>query len=154
MSGRPRISTSSEASDRPRRRPIIYTQDACLRHRSIATGSNEGILERPQRLYAVNAGVAAIYARLEEARVAEDETDAPLTIVRSTATVESIPEHPAACTVLHIKREDSSTYTEKLEEWCKQSRKKITRCEREVPSEFEPDLYRGHLLLNINHLGN
>lgn len=144
MPGHSRISASSDASDTPRRRPIIYTQDACLRHRNIATGDNKNTLERPERLYAVNVGVAAIYARLEEARLAVEETDAPLTIVRSTATMESIPEHPAACTVLHIEREDGSTYAKVLEEWCKQSQKKITRREREVPPEFEHDLYRGH----------
>ncbi|EKM52217.1 uncharacterized protein PHACADRAFT_164147 [Phanerochaete carnosa HHB-10118-sp] len=132
------------------RRAIVYTQDACLTHRNIAIGDDKSRLERPERLYAVNVGVGAIYARLEEAaghsssrsgRVSEDDDHGPFTIVRSTETIQDIPERSAACTVLHIKPEDGPTYAQVLEEWCKQSRQRIMHRERELLYEFEEDLY-------------
>ncbi|GJE96971.1 arginase/deacetylase [Phanerochaete sordida] len=130
-----------------KRRPIVYTQDACLMHTNIAPGGAKRSLERPERLYAVNAGVAAIYSRLEEAGATasssstDEDDNAPFTIVRSTATIENIPEHPAACTVLHIKSEDGPTYAQVLEDWSQQSRQMIAHRQRELPPHLEQDLY-------------
>lgn len=108
-------------------------------------------MERPERLHAVNLGLAAIYARLEESRVgevhsseAEADHAAPFTIIRSTETLNTIPDHPAARDVLHIKWEDepgSRTYAESLEDWCKHSRTRIGQKQRELPEQFEQDLY-------------
>jgi hypothetical protein len=140
-------------------RPIIFTQDACLQHRNIksdASGRNH-CLERPERLHAVNIGIAAAFTRLEEAckmrssgsksskRSVHTGDDVPFTIVRSTASLASIQDHPAARAVLHIKDEDDPealSYAESLELWCKESRNKIVRGLREVPPEFDADLYR------------
>lgn len=44
----------------------IYLQKACLQHRYIRTRDNSHIVERPERLRAVNVGLAASIARLEE----------------------------------------------------------------------------------------
>lgn len=147
------MTARQSSTDPVRRRAIVYTQDGCLTHRNISKGGAKHSLERPERLYAVNAGVAAIYARLEDAASQDasrsgsvdagsaDAAEAPFTIVRSTARIHSIAEHPAACTVLHIKPEDGPTYAQVLEEWCKLSRQRITHGERELPPEFEQDLY-------------
>lgn len=44
----------------------IYLQKACLQHRYIRTRDSSHIVERPERLRAVNVGIAAAVARLEE----------------------------------------------------------------------------------------
>lgn len=140
------------------RQPVLFLQDSCLQHRNIR--SSRTFLERPERLRAVNFGIAATYARLEDAiqnlkasKVSSSRRTAasrdtgevvPLTIIRSTATVDSIMNHPAAHTVLHIKKEEdpnSPTYAEELEKWCFESRQKIVKGERELPAGLEGDLY-------------
>ena len=143
-------------------RAIAYTQDACLQHRNIAVGGAKRSLERPERLQAVNVGIAAIYARLEEAAASRQPAQkaktrktaksigeispTPFAIVRSTKSLVEIPSHPAARDVLHIKTEDDEeralTYAETLALWCKESRQKIVQRQRELPKELEADLYR------------
>ncbi|RPD62553.1 Arginase/deacetylase [Lentinus tigrinus ALCF2SS1-7] len=44
----------------------IYLQKACLQHRYIRTRDNSHIVERPERLRAINVGLAASIARMEE----------------------------------------------------------------------------------------
>ncbi|KAI0754836.1 Arginase/deacetylase [Daedaleopsis nitida] len=44
----------------------IYLQKACLKHKYIRTRDNSHIVERPERLRAINVGLAAAVARLEE----------------------------------------------------------------------------------------
>lgn len=44
----------------------VFLQKACLQHRYIRTRDNSHIVERPERLRAVNVGLAATVARLEE----------------------------------------------------------------------------------------
>ncbi|KAI0632257.1 Arginase/deacetylase [Trametes polyzona] len=44
----------------------VYLQEACLQHRYIRTRDTSHIVERPERLRAVNVGLAAAVARLEE----------------------------------------------------------------------------------------
>ena len=154
-------------------RAIVYTQDACLQHRNIRSGGAKNSLERPERLHAVNVGVAAVYARIEEAIIAktscrratvksrtreapqgEEEgstPNPPFTIVRSTASLVDIPLHPAARDVLHIKSEESEgrtqTYSETLELWCRESRQKIVSGQRELPEDCELDLYCEYMVL-------
>lgn len=144
------------------RHPVVYTQDGCLQHRNIASGGSKNSLERPERLNAVNLGISAIFARLEETSASTPAGSRrnsapkvekgqgghdPFTIVRSTASLVTIPEHPAARDVLHIKSEEPGdmTYAETLEMWCKESRQKIVQRQREVPPEYEGDLYRRFL---------
>ncbi|KAI0372304.1 Arginase/deacetylase [Pilatotrama ljubarskyi] len=47
-------------------RTAVFLQKACLQHRYIRTRDNSHIVERPERLRAVNVGLAAAVARLEE----------------------------------------------------------------------------------------
>ncbi|KAI1790191.1 Arginase/deacetylase [Ganoderma leucocontextum] len=44
----------------------VFLQKACLQHRYIRSRDNSNIVERPERLRAVNIGLAAAVARLEE----------------------------------------------------------------------------------------
>ncbi|KAI0667672.1 Arginase/deacetylase [Trametes maxima] len=44
----------------------VFLQKSCLQHRYIRTRDNSHIVERPERLRAVNVGLAAAVARLEE----------------------------------------------------------------------------------------
>ncbi|KAH9851780.1 Arginase/deacetylase [Lenzites betulinus] len=56
----------------------VFLQKACLQHRYIRTRDNSHIVERPERLRAVNVGLAAAIARLEEImpHTAQPETGA------------------------------------------------------------------------------
>lgn len=47
----------------------VFLQKACLQHRYIRSRDNSNIVERPERLRAVNVGLAAAVARLEERTV-------------------------------------------------------------------------------------
>ncbi|OSC97515.1 Arginase/deacetylase [Trametes coccinea BRFM310] len=60
-------------------RTAIFLQKACLQHRYIRTRDTSHIVERPERLRAVNVGLAAAVARLEE-------TAPPRSSAASTAT--------------------------------------------------------------------
>ena len=57
----------------------VFLQKACLQHRFIRTRDNSHIFERPERLRAVNVGIAAGIARLEESAppVSPNATSAP-----------------------------------------------------------------------------
>lgn len=67
----------------------VFLQKACLQHRYIRTRDNSHIVERPERLRAVNIGLAATVARLEEvAPPSTSETRA----TGSTATDEDADE--------------------------------------------------------------
>ena len=47
------------------RRATVFLQDACLLHQYIRSKDTSAIVERPERLRAINVGVAAFCARLE-----------------------------------------------------------------------------------------
>ncbi|EIW59314.1 Arginase/deacetylase [Trametes versicolor FP-101664 SS1] len=66
----------------------VFLQKACLQHRYIRTRDNSHIVERPERLRAVNIGLAATVARLEEVAPPTSETRA----TGSTATDEDADE--------------------------------------------------------------
>ncbi|KAH0828057.1 Arginase/deacetylase [Lanmaoa asiatica] len=48
------------------KRTAIFIQDECLKHRFIRSRDTSGIFERPERLHAVNLGLAAAISRIEE----------------------------------------------------------------------------------------
>ncbi|KAG9013540.1 hypothetical protein FRB94_002134 [Tulasnella sp. JGI-2019a] len=50
-------------------RPTIFLQEQCFKHRFIRRKDTSGIVERPERLRAVAAGLAVAVARLEEDRI-------------------------------------------------------------------------------------
>ena len=60
LHGETKQSSSNVAS-----RTRVYLQEACLRHQYIRSKDVSLVVERPQRLRAINVGVAAITARLE-----------------------------------------------------------------------------------------
>lgn len=59
-------STHNEPSAGAMPQTAVFLQKACLQHRYIRTRDNSHIVERPERLRAVNIGLAATVARLEE----------------------------------------------------------------------------------------
>lgn len=64
----------------------VYLQKACLQHRYIRSRDNSNIVERPERLRAVNIGLAAAVARLEE------RVPATSTLPRVPASNSAVPQ--------------------------------------------------------------
>jgi hypothetical protein len=147
--------------------PAVYIQELCLRHKNIDKSEpRKSVWERPERLRSVQYGVGAILARIEQtqqrrrsfpppsssADASHDPLPPPVRIIRSTATDHDMLKNEAARTLLHIKDEEDQdtkdgdmrgwTYAQKLQQWCKDSRRKIGQGLRELPDTFEVDLYR------------
>jgi hypothetical protein len=150
--------------------PRIYLQDACLLHKYIRTRDKSNVFERPERLRAVNVGIAAAYARLEFAakqntakarpkRLGSDK-GRPFDIVRSAAKVD-FATHVAAQHVhgvvnTHDDDDDGEAggddgaygygmgYTSRLTLWCARSKDEIARTGSEIPDVHEQDLYRAY----------
>ncbi|KAH8099559.1 Arginase/deacetylase [Cristinia sonorae] len=145
----------------------VYIQQACLRHQFIRSKDTSTIVERPERLRAVNVGIAAALARLHlhsrhaqtqvsatdpASKSDDDELTAALNklnisqpgpstsnIVKSTASVD-ILNNPAV-KFIHgdIERD---VYLENLIKWAKESRDAIARGESEIPTGLsQGDLY-------------
>lgn len=125
--------------------PLLYVQHACLLHRNVRAKDSKEVAnasERPERLHCINVGVATLFSRLEEKIPKSVQSPSPIRIVRSTATVKSIPDHVAARTILHFKTEEDQatpTYAETLRRLCKESR---TKSNTPVQPGLEADLYR------------
>lgn len=113
------------------RRPAIYFQERHEKHKNYAKKDE---LESPQRVRAVEYGVAALLARLEEAY---PNDPSPLKIIRSTVEIDDIANNVAARIMFGIKAENDpakESYAERLWQWCKDCA---------LPAgKFEPDLYR------------
>ena len=140
--------------------PAVYIQELCLLHKNIdKTDKRKSVWERPHRLRAVQYGVGAILARLEQtqqrrhplASQQDGQTPPapPVRIIRSTASDTELKQNEAAANLLNIKDEDDEdgtlqgwTYARKLQQWCRDSRRKINQGMRELPTTFEADLYR------------
>lgn len=58
--------TARSRSPQMTKETAIFIQDACLQHRFIRSRDTSTVVERPERLRAVNIGLAAAMARLEE----------------------------------------------------------------------------------------
>ena len=129
--------------------PLVFLQELCLKHKNLLSKND---LERPERLRAVEYGVGAVLGRLEESLAPTHTARTPdgiFKVVRSTATVRDLTELQAGKAVLGAKDDDevnTPTYAERLKEWCRDSKKKIKSGEREVPSQYEGDLYRKFFL--------
>lgn len=146
--------------------PRIYLQDACLLHKFIRGRDKSNVFERPERLRAINVGIAAAYARLEFAaiyRAASDEcsassssssssggdktktnTPVPLHVVRSSASVDICSHAPAR--VVHGNAHDcESCYATMLKSWCADVKEQIALCGSEIPDGYEQDLYCEYL---------
>ena len=147
----------------------IFLQNACLQHRYIRSKDLSSIVERPERLRAVNIGLSAAIARIEElfaslntqrSLTAEPDTDdlaavmdklkldssspsttsTPVLIVNSQAS-SNILSHPA---VKFVHGDiDGDVYLESLSKWIKESHDKISEGGSEIPEVYsQGDLYR------------
>jgi histone deacetylase HOS3 len=56
----------------------VYTQEACLQHQFIRSKDTSNIVERPERLRAVNIGIATVLARTTNVSAKPVATPAPL----------------------------------------------------------------------------
>lgn len=151
---------------KPTKPTTVYIQDVCIQHRFIRSRDTSAIVEKPERLRAVNVGLAAAMARLEStATKAEPDDDAggliaalnklnlassdvyPLSppnlavsIVKSSALVD-ILRHPA---VKFVHGDvDGDVYLENIKAWARDSHDKIAKSESEIPEGLsQGDLYR------------
>jgi len=144
----------------------VFFQDKCLLHRYVRSEDRSLIFERPERLRAVKAGVAAAIARLElqgtphpkgkrssspdsgltaalerlnieeEAKYTQDQ----VAVIMSTASVEVL--NNAAVKYVHGDI-DGDVYLEKLVQLAEESEEKIGRGACEIPEGLsQGDLYR------------
>ncbi len=90
----------------------VFLQKACLQHRYIRTRDNSHIVERPERLRAVNIGLAATVARLEEVAPPAAPSTSGIRATESTASDEGADELTRALGKLQLEapsRPDLST---------------------------------------------
>lgn len=147
----------------------IFLQDACLQHRYNRSKDNSGVVERPERLRAVNTGISGALARLESVETDKldnkrDETDKDVgelvevlgkmriepeadavdtrivKIVKSQASVDLLNNQAVKFVHGDIERD---VYLEKLKKWAQQSRDEIAQGRSEIPEGLpQGDLYR------------
>ncbi|KAH0585778.1 hypothetical protein H2248_007071 [Termitomyces sp. 'cryptogamus'] len=147
------------------KRPTIFFQDACYRHKYIRSRDLSAIVERPERLRAVTIGLSAALARLESISphavpksepvdpddlagalgrlnitpTSETFQHAPVSIVRSTTSIDLL--NHAAVKFIHGDI-DGDVYLEKLKRWARDSREKISNGVSEIPEGLpQGDLY-------------
>lgn len=160
-------------------KPTVFIQEACLRHQYIRSKDLSNIVERPERLRAVNIGISAALSRLESLsstdnskhKAAEVENGADDLVAAldklnignpSEKTSISLPttmiksnasvvllDNPAVKFV-HGDIE-GDIYLENLTQWAKQSRELIAQGESEIPSNLsQGDLYRMSYLIHYS----
>lgn len=150
------------------KRTAVFLQDACLQHRYIRSQDLSNIVERPERLRAVNIGLAAAIAHLEDLLpdlpTSSDATNASselgdlaaaldklyldpsldgtskkVQIVHSEAKVDTL--NNAAVKFIHGDI-DGDIYLETLHKWVKESADKVSQGESEIPEGYsQGDLY-------------
>jgi histone deacetylase HOS3 len=137
----------------------IFLQNACFAHRYIRSRDTSAIVERPERLRAVELGLAAVIARFESVLLQTFTSPEPndlvsaleqmtlatgpsksIPVVTSSASV-NILQHPA---VKFVHGDiDGDVYLQNLQLWAKDSLDKITKGDSEIPEELsQGDLYR------------
>lgn len=152
---------------KPLKPTTIYIQDICLQHRFIRTRDTSAVVEKPERLRAVNVGLAAAIARLESevTAVGKQDDDAddlvaaldklnlahsdadvlsspnlPVSIVKSTASVDIL--NNAAVKFVHGDV-DGDIYLERIKALARDSHDKILKGDSEIPEGLsQGDLYR------------
>lgn len=133
-----------------RDRPSVYLQHTCLRHRYIRTKDTDGVWERPERLRAINVGIAALYARLEEANGLINfepklgmgpPPEAPFIVMHEAAKFDE--NCRKAFRYVHTGVEDGTKWdlAEDVAKWCLDSKTRIAREGSEIPEPYEQDLY-------------
>src|SRR5258707_13931299 len=148
-----------------------FVQNSCLQHRYIRSKDLSTIVERPERLRAVNIGLSAAIARLEELFLAErndtdqskDETTQNDLIddMSKLSLSHSFPKSPGASSPVTITNSQATAdllnhpavkfihgdierdvYLENLRKWATESVEKIKNGESEIPDNFfQGDLY-------------
>lgn len=99
----------------------VYLQEACLRHQFIRSKDTSTVVERPERLRAVNVGIAAVLARTSElATTARGST--------SSSTASNKDEHSeddlaSAISKLNIAEPSGNASTQSIVEVVKSSAK-------------------------------
>jgi histone deacetylase HOS3 len=145
----------------------IFLQDACLQHKYIRSKDKSNVVERPERLRAINVGISGALARLESVVTGEPpkrEADGEIheltdvlgkmrigtptvdvgtsiaEIVKSQANVDLL-DHEAVKFV-HGDIE-GDVYLENLKAWAKNSKEEIVERGSEIPEGLpQGDLYR------------
>lgn len=149
------------------KKTAVFSQSACLQHRYIRSQDLSNIVERPERLRAVNIGLAAAIAHLEDllpdpssgsdattsSELGElaaaldklnldssaDGTSKKIQVVHSQAKVDIL--NNAAVKFIHGDI-DGDVYLEALQKWVKESSDKVAQGDSEIPEGYsQGDLY-------------
>ncbi|KXN84336.1 Histone deacetylase HOS3 [Leucoagaricus sp. SymC.cos] len=143
----------------------VFLQDACLQHKYIRSKDKSNVVERPERLRAVNVGISGAIARLESIQVDKlnrqgttdgdvgelvdvlgkmristgDTASSVVQIVKSQASVD-ILNNPAVKFVHGDIERD--LYLENLKKWARNSWEEILQGHSEIPQGLaQGDLY-------------
>lgn len=149
----------------------VFVQNSCLQHRYIRSKDLSTIVERPERLRAVNIGLSAAIARLEELFLAEGTATAQSHLVKDETTQndliedmtklslsQSFPKSSSPVTITNSQATvdilnhpavkfihgdiERDVYLENLRKWATESVEKIKKGESEIPDNFfQGDLY-------------
>ena len=160
----------------------VFLQKSCLQHRYIRTRDDSHIVERPERLRAVNVGLAAAVARLEEttpaasgsttgasssaASTKPDEEDELAKALGKLQIASSSPRGPvffihsdASVDLLNHPAVkfvhgdiERDVYLESLKSWAKDSQGKVAKGESEIPEGYSQGDLYRRLILTA-HLG-
>lgn len=153
------------------KRTGVCIQNACLQHRFIRSQDLSNVVERPERLRAVNIGIAAAIARLEDLLADSTPASTPtpttspnedhdLITALNNMKIESshlkptskIPVVQSQATINLLNNAavkfvhgdiDGDVYLETLKKWAKESADKIAQGDSEIPEGYsQGDLYR------------
>lgn len=146
----------------------VFLQDACLQHKYIRSKDKSNVVERPERLRAVNIGISGAIARLESVETEKlnkrEEVDEDVgeladvlghmrigtpmgsigtnvvQIVKSRASIDIL--NNAAVKFVHGDI-DGDVYLENLKQWAEKSWDEISQGRSEIPEGLsQGDLYR------------
>lgn len=159
----------------------IFLQDACTQHRYIRSKDNSSVVERPERLRAVNIGISSALARLEGIDTRESDTkhegadkdvgelvdvldkmhigpDAAgvgpriAEIVKSQASVDILNNEAVKFVHGDIEKD---IYLENLKKWADQSWDEIAQGRSEIPEGLpQGDLYRSSFPHSFHAFGS
>lgn len=154
---------TQSTSTNPTKETAIFLQDICLQHRFIRSRDTSAIVEKPERLRAVNIGLAAAMAHLEQSLAitklessalssgsADDDLAAALgrvnlaaqgaNLLESLSSSVSVIKSVASVDMLNHPAVkfihgdvEGDVYLENLKVWAKDSHDKIMKGESEIP---------------------
>lgn len=154
---------ASATSTHPTKETAVFLQDICFQHHFIRSRDTSAIVEKPERLRAVNVGLAAAIAHLEESLAAtkvelkytlptaSSSDDLAVALGRMNLAAQGIDPLESSSPVSIIKSAasvdmfnhpavkfihgdvDGDVYLENLRAWARDSRDKILKGESEIP---------------------